>query len=186
MWVIVKQNFQNLLFKKLLAQSGDQTDIFSKFYLPADTLVAQNRGASIRLHHWGNLLMTSFVFFIHNFLLKYEFCLWKTSLFNKLVVTAWDHTYYSRKQHMKISRVYCFNLYVYIYKYIIHIYIYIYKYIYIYIYIYIYMYIILLEKTFTLRWIVKKGIIKYQNSQEKTCTKVSFLIKLHATGLNFN
>ena len=30
-------NFQNLLFKKLLAQSGDQTDIFRKFYLPADT-----------------------------------------------------------------------------------------------------------------------------------------------------
>ena len=29
--------FQNLLFKKLLAQSGDQTDIFWKFYLPAVT-----------------------------------------------------------------------------------------------------------------------------------------------------
>ena len=90
--------------------------------------------------------MTSFVFFIHNFLLKYEFCFWKTSLFNKLVVTAWDHTYYSRKQHMKVSRVYCFNLYIYIYiyiyiyKYIIHTYIYIYTNIYIYICIYINVY----------------------------------------------
>ena len=32
------ENFQNLLFKKLLAQSGDQTDIFWEFYLPTDTL----------------------------------------------------------------------------------------------------------------------------------------------------
>ena len=31
-------SFQNLLFQKLLAQSGDQTDIFWKFYSPADTL----------------------------------------------------------------------------------------------------------------------------------------------------
>ena len=31
-------NFQSLLFKKLHAQSGNQTDIFWKFYLPADTL----------------------------------------------------------------------------------------------------------------------------------------------------
>ena len=31
-------NFQDLLFKKLLAQSGDQTDMFWKFYLPVDTL----------------------------------------------------------------------------------------------------------------------------------------------------
>ena len=30
-------NFQNLLFKKLLTQSGDQTDVFWKFYLPTDT-----------------------------------------------------------------------------------------------------------------------------------------------------
>ena len=27
-----------MLFKKLLAKSGDQTDIFWKFYSPADTL----------------------------------------------------------------------------------------------------------------------------------------------------
>ena len=31
-------SFQNLLFKKLLTQSRDQTDIFWKFYSPADTL----------------------------------------------------------------------------------------------------------------------------------------------------
>ena len=29
-------NFQNLLFRKLLAQSGNQTDIFWKFYSPTD------------------------------------------------------------------------------------------------------------------------------------------------------
>ena len=34
----IQNNFQNLLFKKLLAQSGGQTDIFWKFYSPADTL----------------------------------------------------------------------------------------------------------------------------------------------------
>ena len=32
-----QNNFQNLLFKKLLAQSGDQTDIFWKFFSPAGT-----------------------------------------------------------------------------------------------------------------------------------------------------
>ena len=31
-------SFQNLLFQKLLTQSGDRTDIFWKFYSPADTL----------------------------------------------------------------------------------------------------------------------------------------------------
>ena len=31
-------NFQNVLFKKFLAQLGDQRDIFWKFYLTADTL----------------------------------------------------------------------------------------------------------------------------------------------------
>ena len=34
----VYNNFQNLLFKKLLTQSGDETDMFWKFYMPADTL----------------------------------------------------------------------------------------------------------------------------------------------------
>ena len=34
----IYNDFQNLLLKKLLTQSGDQTDIFWKFYLPADTL----------------------------------------------------------------------------------------------------------------------------------------------------
>ena len=34
----IYNNFQNLLFKMLLAQSGNQTDIFWKFYSPADTL----------------------------------------------------------------------------------------------------------------------------------------------------
>ena len=34
----IQNNFQNLLFKKLLAQLGDQTDIFWKFYSSADTL----------------------------------------------------------------------------------------------------------------------------------------------------
>ena len=35
----IQNNFQNLLFKKLLAQSGSQTDIFWKICLPADTLL---------------------------------------------------------------------------------------------------------------------------------------------------
>ena len=30
----IKNNFQNLLLKKLLAQLGNQIDIFWKFYLP--------------------------------------------------------------------------------------------------------------------------------------------------------
>ena len=34
----IYNNFQNLLFRKLLAQSGDHTDIFWKFYSPADIL----------------------------------------------------------------------------------------------------------------------------------------------------
>ena len=34
----IKNKFQNLLFKKLFTQLGDQADIFWKFYLPADTL----------------------------------------------------------------------------------------------------------------------------------------------------
>ena len=34
----IYDNFQNLLFKKLLVWSGDQTDIFGKFYSTADTL----------------------------------------------------------------------------------------------------------------------------------------------------
>ena len=34
----IQNNFQTLLFKKLLAQSGDQTDVFLKFYTPTDTL----------------------------------------------------------------------------------------------------------------------------------------------------
>ena len=100
------------------------------------TLVAQNSRANVKLHH--NL--TTPVFFIHHFLLtfatqlietkfsfwnmfyhyhsfrrcKYEFCIWKTSLFNNLVVAAWNHTIYSQRLHMKISSVYCFNLYIYI------------------------------------------------------------------------
>ena len=34
----IYSNFQNLLFRKLLAQSGGQADIFWKFYLPTDIL----------------------------------------------------------------------------------------------------------------------------------------------------
>ena len=34
----IQKNFQTLLFKKLLAQSGDQTDVFLQFYSPTDTL----------------------------------------------------------------------------------------------------------------------------------------------------
>ena len=34
----IYNNFQNLLLKKLLAQLDNQTDISSKFYLPADAL----------------------------------------------------------------------------------------------------------------------------------------------------
>ena len=33
------------------------------------TLVSQNHGVSVRLHHWGNLLMTTSGFFIHQLLL---------------------------------------------------------------------------------------------------------------------
>ena len=47
-------NFQNLLFKKLLTQSGNQRDIFWRH-----TLVAQNRRVSVRLHqclHTQNLV----------------------------------------------------------------------------------------------------------------------------------
>ena len=129
------------------------------------TLIAQNHGASVRLQHWGNL-MTASVFFIHFLLIfatqlietrfffyfgtcfitvfegdKYEFCIWKTSLFNSLVVAAWDRTFYSRRHHMKISSVYCFNLYIY--------------------YSSLNKSKIKLDKIFTLRWFFKKGIIKY-------------------------
>ena len=31
------EDFQNSLFRKLVAQSGTQTDMFRKFYSPADT-----------------------------------------------------------------------------------------------------------------------------------------------------
>ena len=34
----IYNNFENLFFNKLIAQSGDQTDIFWKFYSTADTL----------------------------------------------------------------------------------------------------------------------------------------------------
>ena len=34
----IQNNFQSLLLKKLLAQLGDQTDVYWKFYLPADTV----------------------------------------------------------------------------------------------------------------------------------------------------
>ena len=44
--------FQNLLFKKLLAQSGDQTDIFWRFYSPADTLVTENHRAGLPIYHF--------------------------------------------------------------------------------------------------------------------------------------
>ena len=47
--------FQNLLFKKLLAQSGDQTDYRHPKYGHFTRLQAQlgcpKRGASVRLHH---------------------------------------------------------------------------------------------------------------------------------------
>ena len=106
------------------------------------TLVAQNGGASVMLHH--NL--TTPVFFIHHFLLTFATQLietkffyfgtcfiiikafegvnmsfeLKTSLFNNLVVAAWNQTIYSQRLHMKISSVYCFNLYIYIYIVILH------------------------------------------------------------------
>ena len=57
-----------MLFKKLLAQSGNQTDIFWKFYLLADTLVAQNHQASVRLHHCFLFLCVPLLVFIgHTF-----------------------------------------------------------------------------------------------------------------------
>ena len=34
----IYNNFENLFFNKLIAQPGDQTDIFWKFYSTADTL----------------------------------------------------------------------------------------------------------------------------------------------------
>ena len=77
------------------------------------------------------LIKTRFLYFGTCFITgfkgdKYELCIWETSLFNKLVVTAWDHIFYSQRHHMKISSVYSFNLYIYIYIYIYYIYIYIY------------------------------------------------------------
>ena len=96
------------------------------------TLIAQNRGASVRLQHWPDdcfcIFHPFFIDFCHPtnrnqvffyfgtcFITvfegdKYEFCIWKTSLFNSLVVAAWDHTFYSRRHHMKIGSVYCFKV----------------------------------------------------------------------------
>ena len=48
----IYNDFQNMLFRKLLIQLHDQTDIFWKFYLPADILWSTlNCWASVRLHH---------------------------------------------------------------------------------------------------------------------------------------
>ena len=76
--------FQNLLFKKLLAQSGDQADYghpkYGHFTRLQEHLDCPNRGASVRLHHWGNL-MTASVFFIHHFLLLFATQLIETRFF---------------------------------------------------------------------------------------------------------
>ena len=60
----IYDNFHNLLFKKLLTQSGDQTDIFWKLHIIArrHTLVTQNHGASVRLRHcvWNPSIMLWF------------------------------------------------------------------------------------------------------------------------------
>ena len=117
------------------------------------TLVAQNCGTSVRLHHWGNLMFflyfsyfsncfcifhsSFFIDFCHPtnrnqvFLFwnmfyhyhsfrrcKYEFCIWKTSLFNNLVVAAWNHTFYSLRYHVEISSFYCFFWEIYFIEYL--------------------------------------------------------------------
>ena len=49
----IKHNFQNLLFKQLLAQSSDQQTYFGNITRACrHTLVAQNRRESVKLHYW--------------------------------------------------------------------------------------------------------------------------------------
>ena len=54
------------------------------------TLVPQNHGASVRLHHWGNLLMTASVFSIHHFLLIFA-----TQLIEIRFFLFWNMFYHS-------------------------------------------------------------------------------------------
>ena len=90
------------------------------------TLVAQNCGTSVRLHHWGNLM-----FFLYFSYFSNCFCIFHSSFFidfchptngsqvfpilenvlSQLSKVNY-HVFYSQRHHMKISSVYCFNLYV--------------------------------------------------------------------------
>ena len=56
----IQNNFQNLLFKKLLAQLGDQTDIFCNFYLPVDTFGCTKASGECQVTPlpWGMLLFS--------------------------------------------------------------------------------------------------------------------------------
>ena len=72
---ISRTNFK-ICFQEVVHPGGWPNRHILKILLACrHTLVAQNRGASVRLHHWGNLLMTAsddcfcFWFFIHDFLL---------------------------------------------------------------------------------------------------------------------
>ena len=58
------EQISKFAFKKLFTQSGDQADIFWKFYLPADTLwlpktVGQVLGYTTEETFWWLLLMTA-------------------------------------------------------------------------------------------------------------------------------
>ena len=55
-----------------------------------NTFVVQNHWASARLHHWGNVLMTASVFFIHYFLLIFDTQLIETRFF-----LFWNMFYHS-------------------------------------------------------------------------------------------
>ena len=60
-----------MLFKKLLAQSGDQTDIFGKFYSPADTLwspktVGRVLGYTTAFLYWTKTSFYSILIFCTN------------------------------------------------------------------------------------------------------------------------
>ena len=128
--------------KKLPAQLSDQTDIFRKLYLPADTLwfpktVGRVLGYTTEETFWWLLLDFSFIIFLLIFathwtnknqifsilkhilsllskvmilikkgnIMNFPFC--KISFLckenNNLVAVTWDHTFYSRRHHKKIS-----------------------------------------------------------------------------------
>ena len=70
----IKDKFQNLLFKKLINRNRHILEILLAY---RHTLVAQNSGTSVKLHH--NL--TTPVFFIHHFLLIFATQLIETKFY---------------------------------------------------------------------------------------------------------